>query len=88
MILRGREEEELLLDGHPARLLVPAAAHDAVVDLGGGVFVVAVSDVAVVGIGVDVRRYDLFSGPGSRVEINFRRENHPHKRPSLNQVRT
>ena len=35
LILRGREEEELLLDGHPARLLVPAAAHDAVVDLGG-----------------------------------------------------
>ena len=76
MILRGREEEELLLDGHPARLLVPAPAHDAVVDLGsGGIVVVAVSDVAVVVIGVDVRRYDLFSVPGARVEINLQRKN-------------
>ena len=83
MILRGREEEELFLDGHPARLLVPAPAHDAVVDLAGRVFV-----VAVVGIGVDVRRHDLFSLPGARVEINVQRENHSHKRPSLNQVRT
>lgn len=85
MILRGREEEELLLDGHPARLLVPAAAHDAVVDLGGGgrIVVVAASDVAVVGVGIDVRRYDLFSVPGARVDINFRMENHLHKGPSV-----